>query len=435
MTIDPFALRAQGDACQAAGDLTGALAAYEQAIAARPQYALAWYRKGEALYRLERRLEAAAAFWSGWLFSQGRKEMALMAGRALSLAKFPLEANIAFSHVAPAEMDAESLLHYIDGLRQDGRIREAHALLGLVVHEHSPIADVTRGAVLLDMGQAREALPYLAPHEAADRNGQIADRLIGAYLTLGDEPALRAVLARAVARVPATDYYRCFDAALDLLAGQPVDLGAFAGTERQHMLDAAAYLRGAFADPLPVHTGASFHAFETVAPQVPAQGLLLEFGVRHGHSITRLAELFPTRRLYGFDSFQGLPEAWGEEPAGSYSTQGRLPPVPETVELIAGWFADTLPGFKAAHPEPIAFMNIDCDIYSATQTIFAELDRQIVPGTVIVFDEYIGNKTWREDEFKAFQEWVAAHRVRYRYLTYSLYSKQVSVVILERGAP
>jgi len=56
-----------------------------------------------------------------------------------------------------------------------------------------------------------------------------------------------------------------------------------------------------------------------------------------------------------------------------------------------------------------------------------------VPGTVIVFDEYLINDSWRQDEFKAFQEWVATNSVEYRYLTASFYSKQVSVKILSRG--
>ncbi len=51
-------------------------------------------------------------------------------------------------------------------------------------------------------------------------------------------------------------------------------------------------------------------------------------------------------------------------------------------------------------------------------------------GTVIIFDEYINNKSWREDEFKAFQEWVAANDVQYEYIVASFFTKQVAVQIL-----
>lgn len=77
-------------------------------------------------------------------------------------------------------------------------------------------------------------------------------------------------------------------------------------------------------------------------------------------------------------------------------------------------------------------MNIDCDLYSSTKLVFNELNPQIAPGTIIVFDEYIGNINWRQDEFKAFQKWVKENKVEYRYLTASFYTKQVSVQILKR---
>jgi hypothetical protein len=58
------------------------------------------------------------------------------------------------------------------------------------------------------------------------------------------------------------------------------------------------------------------------------------------------------------------------------------------------------------------------------------LSSQIVPGTVIVFDEYIGNEHWREDEFKAFQEAVSTYGWTYEYLAFSMFTKQVVVRML-----
>jgi hypothetical protein len=74
-------------------------------------------------------------------------------------------------------------------------------------------------------------------------------------------------------------------------------------------------------------------------------------------------------------------------------------------------------------------MNVDCDLYSSTVTVFDLLAERIVPGTVILFDEYIGNPTWRQDEFKAFQEAVRANGWHYEYLAFSLFSKQAAVII------
>ena len=133
--------------------------------------------------------------------------------------------------------------------------------------------------------------------------------------------------------------------------------------------------------------------------------------------------------MHGFDSFQGLPESWHSEAKGSYSTKGVIPSVPQNVILHDGWFEETLPGFIQQHPEPVRFMNIDCDIYSSTKTVLEVFAKQIIPGTVIVFDEYIGNEHWREDEFKAFQEAVLKYGWKYEYLCFSFMTKQVVVRI------
>jgi hypothetical protein len=158
-------------------------------------------------------------------------------------------------------------------------------------------------------------------------------------------------------------------------------------------------------------------------------GLILEFGVRTGSSIRFIATLTDDL-VHGFDSFEGLPESWGQHAPGAYTSYGKLPDVPKNVRLHVGLFGETLPDFCARHKGQIRYMNIDCDLYSSTVSIFEALADRIMPGTVIVFDEYLMNKTWREDEFKAFQEAVEQHGWRYEYLCFSLMSQQAAVRIL-----
>ena len=169
-------------------------------------------------------------------------------------------------------------------------------------------------------------------------------------------------------------------------------------------LDAWHYIKSA-KDNVPTMIGSSIQAFKLGIDAAIIEGLVLEFGVRFGTSIRQIASLVK-QDVHGFDSFEGLPEAWDENPQGSYSTKGVIPSVPHNVTLHDGWFEETLSGFVKKHPAPVRFMNIDCDIYSSTKTVLEIFAKQIIPGTVIVFDEYIGNKNWREDEFKAFQEAV-----------------------------
>jgi hypothetical protein len=106
-----------------------------------------------------------------------------------------------------------------------------------------------------------------------------------------------------------------------------------------------------------------------------------------------------------------------------------LPKVAANVELIVGWFEKTLPGFLEAHPEPVSFQHVDCDLYSSTKTVLQYLRNQIVPGKIIVFDEYFNYVGWRLHEFKAFGEFVASSGLNYRYLGAVPAHQQVAVAI------
>ncbi len=183
--------------------------------------------------------------------------------------------------------------------------------------------------------------------------------------------------------------------------------------------------------PIPKLLGSGYtilkKAYEAISLQ---NGLILEFGVRHGTSIRQLASL-TSKPIYGFDSFEGLPEDWHQESKEIYSTRGKIPKVPAHVTLIPGWFEETLPLFLEKHKEEdVALINIDCDIYSSTKTVLDLLSNRIKKGTIIIFDEYIGNLHWEEDEHKAFMESVTQYRWKYEYLFYSAYTKQVVVKII-----
>ncbi len=164
--------------------------------------------------------------------------------------------------------------------------------------------------------------------------------------------------------------------------------------------------------------------------RAPAEGLVLEFGVEKGASLRHLASL-TKRTVHGFDSFEGLPGDWGgtKEGKGAFDRQGRLPKVPANAKLHIGWFEKTLPGFLGTDAAPCALIHVDCDIYSSTVTIFEALKDRIRPGTVIVFDEYFNYPGWRNHEYKAFQEFIAASGQTYTYLGFSAEKGHVAVII------
>lgn len=169
--------------------------------------------------------------------------------------------------------------------------------------------------------------------------------------------------------------------------------------------------------------------------RAPAEGLVAEFGVAGGASLRNLASQ-TQRQVHGFDSFGGLPEDWAgtKEKAGAFTQKGKLPKVPGNVTLHPGWFDQTLPAFLAANPGPAAFIHVDCDIYSSTVTIFAALRGRIVPGTVVLFDEYFNYPGWKAHEYKAFQEFIAGTGLSYEYIGYSAEKGHVAVRIGAAGA-
>lgn len=166
----------------------------------------------------------------------------------------------------------------------------------------------------------------------------------------------------------------------------------------------------------------------------PEQGQVLEFGVFTGLSIRFIAGRVRDT-VHGFDSFEGLPEAWkADEAAGSYSSHGKLPRVPDNVVLHPGWFADTLPEFFAAHRAPVRLMHVDCDLYGSTATVLQNAAPCIVPGTIVVFDEYAGYPGYEQHEFRAWREFAARRHMNYRYRFVNLTARKVAVEVLAHGS-
>jgi len=159
-------------------------------------------------------------------------------------------------------------------------------------------------------------------------------------------------------------------------------------------------------------------------------GLVMEFGVFRGESLRFIAKRVP-QEVFGFDSFEGLPEDWtSSQKQGRFTLNGVVPEFNETnIQIYKGWFDETLPDFLAAHVGPARFIHIDCDIYSSTRTVLNLLGSRIVKDTVIVFDEYLNYPSWREHEYRAFQEFVASHGLKYRYSGFASSHFSVAVVI------
>ena len=161
-----------------------------------------------------------------------------------------------------------------------------------------------------------------------------------------------------------------------------------------------------------------------------AEGMVLEFGVYMGLSLRVIAGCTP-EPVYGFDSFQGLPEDWTrQQKKGRFDLEGKLPKFEEpNVRLVRGRFDETLPAFLAQHPGPVRFLHIDCDLYSSAATVFAHVGTRIASGSVILFDEYFNYPGWEQHEFRAFQEFVTGAGLEYSYIGFASGNQSVAVKV------
>jgi len=166
---------------------------------------------------------------------------------------------------------------------------------------------------------------------------------------------------------------------------------------------------------------------EAVRDWVDISGHRLEFGVASGRTIRHWARIWPDETIHGFDSFEGLPETWLWNIRKGHFAQ-KLPRVPGNVQLHKGWFNETLPEWMN-NSGPVAFLHIDSDLYSSARYVLDTLAERIVPGTVIVFDEYFNFPGWQQDEFRAWQEFVAEKQIKYEYLGFVSGHQEVAIKV------
>lgn len=157
-----------------------------------------------------------------------------------------------------------------------------------------------------------------------------------------------------------------------------------------------------------------------ISRRVP--GHLIEFGVYKGYSIrvmrdelwrTRLYERAQWRkRIYACDSFDGLPDAYERLAAGTFAT-----PVPRMlgVRVVKGFFDQSLTPALAAEVGRVSLAHLDADLYGSTVTALDWLTPLLGPGSLLLFDEFLG-----EDpaEARAFVEWTARTGLRTMLLAY-----------------
>jgi len=152
----------------------------------------------------------------------------------------------------------------------------------------------------------------------------------------------------------------------------------------------------------------------------------VECGVGPGGCIAVMAKNSKNNRIYGFDSFEGMPPITDEDigdynksdPAMEFGCEGHnlsggLELVNKTlnllnvdkskINLIKGYFENSLTGDVINNIGNIAVLRLDGDWYNSTKVCLERLYDRVVDGGVIIIDDYghfVGAKR-ATDEFRA----------------------------------
>lgn len=159
----------------------------------------------------------------------------------------------------------------------------------------------------------------------------------------------------------------------------------------------------------------------------------LEFGVYKGESLAYWTELntHPDSTFWGFDSFEGLPEDWhyfgGVVSSSTFDTGGQPPEVPDArAGFVKGLFQDSVPGFlDEFEPRSRLVLHCDADLYSSTLFALTQCHRILVPGSIVVFDEFASVL----DEFSALRDFCTAYRREYDVIGWTPSLAQVALMM------
>ncbi len=160
-----------------------------------------------------------------------------------------------------------------------------------------------------------------------------------------------------------------------------------------------------------------------------ASGDYLEFGVFYGASLACMYRAatnsgWDQLRLFGFDSFDGLPEKSAKDPkdwdVGDYKadledTKRFLAEAQvdmSRVVLTKGWFTDTLTDelVRKYNISRASLIMIDCDLYSSAKRALDFCAPLIRDETIIFFDDWepgVGLAGKNKGEVLAFEEFLA----------------------------
>lgn len=163
--------------------------------------------------------------------------------------------------------------------------------------------------------------------------------------------------------------------------------------------------------------------YEMAKRYADSPGCYVECGVAAGAQIIAMAAAAPTKRIYAFDSFQGIPLPSNRDdqmPGIKFLSESEQKSLPDPGKQILessgatsvseydfwvhikssgvnyknivtrpGWFEDTTAGIPKQHVmDPISILRLDGDLYNSTLVCLEHLYRLVISGGLVIIDDW-----------------------------------------------
>lgn len=152
-----------------------------------------------------------------------------------------------------------------------------------------------------------------------------------------------------------------------------------------------------------------FSRYDLFKAIIAMPGDIVECGVFKGHGLlfwARLLQIFnpmSDKKVVGFDTFEGVPETVKSEQDHQYSEsfkdyadipeiviqQAKALGIDKRIEIVKGDALKTIPEYLQKNPGfRIALLHLDFDVYEPTKAALETFYDRVVPGGLVVLDEY-----------------------------------------------
>jgi hypothetical protein len=151
----------------------------------------------------------------------------------------------------------------------------------------------------------------------------------------------------------------------------------------------------------------------------------LEFGVYKGSSANFFSKF--VKKLYAFDSFEGLREDWAGGPKGDMNLNKKVPKLNSNIEIVVGFVQDTLEEFLIRKKPKINFVHMDLDTYESTKYTLERIKPFLTNNCIIAFDDFYNCLGWENGEYKALIE--VFNKNEFTYKAFAIHSSRAVIQI------